>query len=74
MVHVVNVVVIVVLIFIATRVIFDINFVVSSVVIDNFVLADFLRVVNCTISPCILMVATAACRRSGEAATPTEQR
>ena len=62
------------LIVVATTVIIDITLVVSGAIIDVFVSSDVARIVNGIIFPHILIVATAADRRSNEAATPTEQR
>ena len=73
-VNVLNVVVLRMFIVVATSVILDIIFVVSSVVVDIVVPTKIVRVVNCTIFPYILMVATAARRRSDGAATPAKQR
>ena len=73
-VNVVNAVAISVFVVVATGVIFDIFVVFHGVVIDIVVKFDVIRVVNCTNVPCILMVATAARRHSGGAATPARQR
>ena len=62
------------LIVVATLVILDVLLAVSSGIIDSFISTDVARVVNCVILPYILIIATAAFRRSSEAATPTEQR
>ena len=62
------------LIVVATLVILNVLIVVSGGIIDVFVLTDSARVVNCVVSPYILIVVTAGFRRSDEAATPTEQR
>ena len=72
--NVLNVVVLRGLIVVATSVILDIIFVVNGAFADTFVSTDVARVVNCLVFPYILIVATAACRRSDGAATPTEQR
>ena len=71
---VVNTVAVGVFVVVATSVIFDIFVVTQGVVIDTIVISDVVHVVNCPTFPCTLRVATAAFRRSNEAATPTEQR
>ena len=68
------VVVVIVVVVVGTLVILDVLIVVSSGISDVFASLDVARVVNCTILPYILVVATAAFRRGDGAATPTAQR
>ena len=59
---------------VANGVIFDIFSVTNGVVSDVVKMTDIICIIKHAIFPYVLIVATAACRRSGEAATPTEQR
>ena len=68
------VVVVIVVVVVGTLVILDVLIVVDGAILDVFVSLDVARVVNCTVLPSVLIVATAAFRRSDEAATPTAQR